>query len=54
MIYNTKVIKEIHLSKRGETMDSSDSRSMDTGIQKLHHRNDIRLSEDRLFLMHKF
>lgn len=54
MIYNTEVIKEIHLSKRDETMDSGDSRSMDTGIQKLHPRNDIRLSENRLFLMHKF
>ena len=26
MIYNTEVIKEIHLSKRDETMDSGDSR----------------------------
>ena len=44
-----KSLKKIFY-KRGEIMDSSDSRSRDIGIQKSHYENEVRLSLVRLYL----
>lgn len=44
-----KSLKKI-IYKRGEIMDSSDSRSRDIGIQKSHYENEVRLSLVRLYL----
>ena len=52
LIFRTtvRVCTDFFMQKRGEIMDSSDSRSRDIGIQKSHYENKVRLSLVRLYL----